>query len=89
LSEFRKPKQCNKCTQLIYFDATKKSQSGKFIPLDKDTGLAHACQKKNESNGSSMATAISKSESIHFAETLSALLKDYLRLKSQEVAAAK
>ena len=30
--------QCNKgCGQEIYFDANNKSQSGKFIPLDKDT----------------------------------------------------
>jgi hypothetical protein len=37
--------QCNKgCGQEIYFDANNKSQSGKFIPLDKDTGLPHQCQ---------------------------------------------
>ena len=36
---------CNKgCGQEIYFDANNKSQSGKFIPLDKDTGLPHQCQ---------------------------------------------
>jgi hypothetical protein len=30
---------CNKgCGQEIYFDANNKSQSGKWIPLDKDTG---------------------------------------------------
>jgi hypothetical protein len=34
--------QCTKgCGQEIYFDANNKSQSGKFIPLDKDTGLPH------------------------------------------------
>jgi len=32
------------CGQEIYFDANNKSQSGKFIPLDKDTGLPHQCQ---------------------------------------------
>ena len=37
--------QCNKgCGQEIYFDANNKSQSGKWIPLDKDTGLPHQCQ---------------------------------------------
>jgi hypothetical protein len=37
--------QCNKgCGQEIYFDANNKSQSGKYIPLDKDTGLPHQCQ---------------------------------------------
>jgi len=36
--------QCNKgCGQEIYFDANNKSQSGKFIPLDKDTGQSHQC----------------------------------------------
>jgi hypothetical protein len=36
---------CNKgCGQEIYFDASSKSQSGKFIPLSKDTGLPHQCQ---------------------------------------------
>ena len=38
--------QCNKgCGQEIYFDANSKSQSGKWIPLDKDTGLPHQCQQ--------------------------------------------
>jgi hypothetical protein len=37
--------QCNKgCGQEIYFDENSKSQSAKFIPLDKDTGLPHQCQ---------------------------------------------
>jgi hypothetical protein len=37
--------QCNKgCGQEIYFDSNNKSQSGKWIPLDKDTGLPHQCQ---------------------------------------------
>jgi hypothetical protein len=37
--------QCNKgCGQEIYFDANSKSQSGKFIPLDRDTGEPHQCQ---------------------------------------------
>jgi hypothetical protein len=37
--------QCNKgCGQEIYFDENNKSQSGKYIPLDKDTGLPHQCQ---------------------------------------------
>jgi hypothetical protein len=36
---------CNKgCGQEIYFDANNKSQSGKWIPLSKDTGLPHQCQ---------------------------------------------
>ncbi|MFL6399935.1 MAG: hypothetical protein ACJ72J_10210 [Nitrososphaeraceae archaeon] len=38
--------QCHKgCGQEIYFDANhSKSQSGKWIPLSKDTGLPHQCQ---------------------------------------------
>ncbi|HJT49672.1 MAG TPA: hypothetical protein VJ729_15930 [Nitrososphaeraceae archaeon] len=37
--------QCNKgCGKDIYFDANSKSQSGKYIPLDKDTGQPHQCQ---------------------------------------------
>ncbi|MFL6358753.1 MAG: hypothetical protein ACJ72V_05345, partial [Nitrososphaeraceae archaeon] len=32
------------CGSEIYFDANSKSQSGKFIPLDKYTGLPHQCQ---------------------------------------------
>jgi hypothetical protein len=38
--------QCNKgCGQEIYFDANhSKSQSGKWIPLSKDTGQPHQCQ---------------------------------------------
>lgn len=37
--------QCNKgCGQEIYFDSNSKSQSGKYIPLDKDTGQPHQCQ---------------------------------------------
>jgi hypothetical protein len=44
-SQQRRYLQCNKgCGQEIYFDANSKSQSGKFIPLDKDTGLPHQCQ---------------------------------------------
>jgi len=36
---------CNKgCGHEIYFDPNNKSQSGKWIPLDKDTGLPHQCQ---------------------------------------------
>jgi hypothetical protein len=41
----RRYHQCNKgCGQEIYFDANSKSQSGKWIPLDKDTGQPHQCQ---------------------------------------------
>jgi hypothetical protein len=40
--------QCNKgCSQEIYFDANNengRSQSGKWIPLSKDTGQPHQCQ---------------------------------------------
>jgi hypothetical protein len=42
----RRYHQCNKgCGQEIYFDANNKSQSGKYIPLSKDTGLPHQCQQ--------------------------------------------
>jgi hypothetical protein len=41
----RRYHQCSKgCGQEIYFDANNKSQSGKYIPLSKDTGLPHQCQ---------------------------------------------
>jgi hypothetical protein len=37
--------QYNKgCGNEVYFDANSKSQSGKYIPLSKDTGLPHQCQ---------------------------------------------
>jgi hypothetical protein len=37
--------QCNKgCGNEIYFDTNNKSQSGKYIPLDKETGEPHQCQ---------------------------------------------
>jgi len=37
--------QCNKgCGQEIYFDVNSKSQSGKFIPLSKETGSPHQCE---------------------------------------------
>jgi hypothetical protein len=37
--------QCNKgCGSEIYFDANSKTESGKWIPLDKDTGQPHQCQ---------------------------------------------
>ena len=42
----RRYHQCNKgCGQEIYFNANNKSQSGKYIPLDKDTGLPHQCHQ--------------------------------------------
>ena len=41
----RRYHQCNKgCGQEIYFDANSKSQTGKYIPLDKETELPHECQ---------------------------------------------
>jgi hypothetical protein len=41
----RRYHQCNKgCGQEIYFDPDNKSQSGKWIPLSKDTGQPHQCQ---------------------------------------------
>jgi hypothetical protein len=42
----RRYHQCRKgCGQEIYFDANNgKSQSGKWIPLSKDTGEPHQCQ---------------------------------------------
>jgi hypothetical protein len=43
----RRYHKCNKgCGQEIYFDANSKSQSGKYIPLDKDTGQPHQCQQQ-------------------------------------------
>ncbi|MFL6321773.1 MAG: hypothetical protein ACJ71K_02815 [Nitrososphaeraceae archaeon] len=43
----RRYHQCNKgCGQEIYFDANNKSQSSKYIPLDKDTGLPHQCSQQ-------------------------------------------
>ncbi|MFL6320607.1 MAG: hypothetical protein ACJ72U_15400 [Nitrososphaeraceae archaeon] len=36
------------CSQEIYFDANNKSQSGKYIPLDKDTGLPISANNNSE-----------------------------------------
>jgi hypothetical protein len=37
--------QCNKgCGSEIYFDVNNKTQSGKWIPLDRTTGEPHQCQ---------------------------------------------
>ena len=45
ITQQRRYHQCNKgYSQEIYSDANNKSQSGKFIPLDKDTGQPHQCQ---------------------------------------------
>lgn len=33
------------CSQEIYFDASNKTESGKWIPPDKQTGLPHQCQQ--------------------------------------------
>jgi hypothetical protein len=45
LQQQRRYLQCNKgCGQEIYFDANNKTESGKWIPLSKDTGLPHQCQ---------------------------------------------
>jgi hypothetical protein len=38
--EWRRHKGCG---QEIYFDANNKSQIGKWIPLDSDTGMLHQC----------------------------------------------
>ena len=36
---------CRKgCGQFIYFDQNERSESGKYIPLDKETGESHQCQ---------------------------------------------
>jgi hypothetical protein len=44
ITQQRRYHQCNKgCENEIYFDATSKSQSGKFISLDKQTELPHQC----------------------------------------------
>jgi hypothetical protein len=44
----RRYHQCIKgCGNEIYFDVNSKSQSGKWIPLDKDTGQPHQCQTNN------------------------------------------
>ena len=37
---------CNKgCGQEIYFDVNNKTSTGKWIPIDKNTGLPHQCQQ--------------------------------------------
>jgi hypothetical protein len=44
-SQQRRYHQCNRgCGQEIYFDENSKSRSGKFIPLDKETGQPHQCE---------------------------------------------
>ena len=39
--------QCSKgCGHEIYFDVNTKTHSGKWIPLDKETGLPHQCTQQ-------------------------------------------
>src|ERR1051326_5248811 len=45
MQQQRRYLQCNKgCGEEIYFDQNKRTESGKWIPLDKQTGLPHQCQ---------------------------------------------
>ena len=38
-------KQCNKrCGQLIYFHDSQRTENGKWIPLERETGEPHRCQ---------------------------------------------
>jgi hypothetical protein len=40
----RRYRQCSKgCGQFIYFDENERAESGKWIPLSKDTGKPHQC----------------------------------------------
>jgi hypothetical protein len=99
MSKFGKPKQCNNgCGALIYFDRDSTAghpSADKWIPLEikegRRTEQPHNCPKKNENSSSTLVTTTvkSESESINFAETLSQILHDYIRLKRQEVGAAK
>jgi len=41
-----KPFECQDCNQKIYLDSTRKSPSGKRIPLDAATGEYHQCPAK-------------------------------------------
>jgi hypothetical protein len=37
--------QCNKgCGQFIYFHESQRTENGKWIPLEKETGQPHRCQ---------------------------------------------
>jgi hypothetical protein len=93
------------CGALVYFDKnspTGHPSPDKLIPLEmkegRRTDVAHNCPKRN-GNGSSggtldvapatTAAIIVKPESLQFAETLSQILQDYVRLKKQELATAK
>jgi len=96
---FREPKACiNGCGATIYFDPnypTGHPNPDKWIPLEikegRRTDHPHNCPKKKEGNGANNTlletTAAPKSESIKLAETLCQILHEYVRLKSQEVAA--
>src|SRR5918999_1400620 len=39
---------CRNCGSQIYFDESQKSNNGKFIPLDKQTGQPHECSGEKE-----------------------------------------
>ncbi len=91
-------KTCSRgCGALVYFD--KNSPTGhpspdKWIPLEikegRKTDVAHNCPKRNSGTldvAATTAAIIVKPESLAFAETLSQILQDYVRLKRQEMGA--
>jgi hypothetical protein len=94
------PKACiYKCGMTVYFDPNStvgRISQDKWIPLEikegRKTDQPHNCPNKNGNRSSTLETttaALPKQESIKFVETLCVLLHDYIRLKSQEGAAAK
>ena len=47
----QKLNNCDKgCGAKIYFDEDFKTEQGKFIPIDRNTGRPHNCQKVNYKN---------------------------------------
>jgi hypothetical protein len=45
LDQHRRYYNCNKgCGHEIYFDGSKRTQRGKWIPISKETELPHQCQ---------------------------------------------
>jgi hypothetical protein len=91
------------CGAMVYFDKnspTGHPSPDKWIPLEikegRKTDVAHDCPKRNTNGGTLDSTTttttatpavIVKPESLEFAETLSHILQDYVRLKRLELGA--
>ena len=61
-SSSKSGKKCYKCQALIYFDNNVKSESGKFIPMDKRTRKIHVCNEKLSETSNSISTQPTKTQ---------------------------